>query len=57
MAPLVQRSVVLSHGGVTYDGAPLDDQAHTHHHHLRQHRHDHTPHVGSPLDTWPEGTP
>ena len=57
MAPLVQRSVVLSHGSVTYDGAPLDDHGHHTHHHPSRHRHDHTPHVGSPLDTWPEGTP
>ncbi|MGH3348407.1 MAG: metal ABC transporter ATP-binding protein [Nocardioides sp.] len=50
MAPLVKRSVVLAHGQVTYDGVPLDDHGAHGHHHPRQHRHDHTPHVGSPLD-------
>ncbi|WP_249423965.1 metal ABC transporter ATP-binding protein [Nocardioides coralli] len=52
---LVDRAVVLSHGEVTYDGAPLaDDDVHVHHH-AQPLRHDHTPHVGSPLDTLQEG--
>ncbi|MEJ7794838.1 MAG: ABC transporter ATP-binding protein [Nocardioides sp.] len=51
LAPLVDRAVVLSQGRVTYDGVPLrDDDVHVHHH-PRLHRHDHTPHVGSPLDS------
>ena len=55
LAPLVDRAVVLAHGHVTYDGAPLDEQqVHHHHHDLRSERHDHTPHVGSPLDSLEE---
>jgi zinc transport system ATP-binding protein len=55
LAPLVDRAVVLSHGSVVHDGAPLDEAAHEPHHHPREERHDHTPHVGSPLDTLQEG--
>ena len=55
LAPLVDRAVVLGHGHVTYDGAPLDEQeVHHHHHDPRSERHDHTPHVGSPLDSLEE---
>jgi zinc transport system ATP-binding protein len=54
LAPLVDRAVVLSHGDVTYDGAPLADTDVHVHHHAQQARHDHTPHVGSPLDTLQE---
>jgi len=51
LAPLVDRATVLSLGRVTYDGAPLGDEDVHVHHHPRLHRHDHTPHVGSPLDS------
>jgi zinc transport system ATP-binding protein len=54
LAPLVDRAVVLSHGRVSHDGAPLEEQAHEPHHHAREERHDHTPHVGSPIDTLQE---
>ncbi len=54
LAPLVDRAVVLSHGRVTHDGAPLDEAGQEPHHHEREERHDHTPHVGSPLDTLQE---
>ena len=56
LAPLVDRAVVLSHGRVSYDGPPLAEQAHEAHHHAHEERHDHTPHVGSPLDTLQEDT-
>ena len=62
LTELVDRAVVMRDGRVAYDGAPLADhevhhadfgEAHTHHH-LRDRddvrRHDHTPHVASPLD-------
>jgi len=62
LAGLVDRAVVMRDGRVAYDGPPLADhevhdadfgEAHTHHH-LRDRdvavRHDHTPHVASPLD-------
>ena len=51
MASLVDRAVVMAHGLVEYDGEPLDEAALDSHHHPRLHRHDHTPHVGSPLDS------
>ena len=50
LAPLVDRSVVLSHGRVVHDGAPVHEHVVHDHHHPRPERHDHTPHVGSPLD-------
>lgn len=60
LAPLVDRAVVMRDGRVAYDGAPLGDQevhsrdfgAGHHHEHPADHpsHHDHTPHVGSPLD-------
>ncbi|MCD4527203.1 metal ABC transporter ATP-binding protein [Nocardioides sp. cx-173] len=64
LAPLVDRAVVMRDGRIAYDGAPLTDhevhdpwlaEPHTdhHHHHAHAERHDHTPHVASPL----EGTP
>lgn len=38
MAPLVDRSVVLEHGRVIYDGRPLEEPAqHVHHHHDHPH--------------------
>ncbi|WP_221767423.1 metal ABC transporter ATP-binding protein [Nocardioides sp. LS1] len=57
MAPLVDRAVVMRDGRIAYDGAPLADhevhgdfgEGHTHHHGTPA-RHDHAPHVGSPLD-------
>jgi zinc transport system ATP-binding protein len=62
LAELVDRAVVMRDGRVAYDGAPLTDhevhdpwlgEPHAHHHHPRQQRHDHVPHVSAPL----EGTP
>jgi zinc transport system ATP-binding protein len=53
MAPLVDRAVVLAHGRVAHDGLPLDEVAEPHHHDAEE-RHDHTPHVGSPIDTLQE---
>jgi zinc transport system ATP-binding protein len=63
LAPLVDRAVVLRDGRVTHDGAPLADhevrdpsygELHTHHHHAPDGsppaRHDHTPHLDSPMD-------
>ncbi len=54
LAPLVDRAVVLAHGRVTHDGAPPDEDTHEPHHHAAEERHDHTPHVGSPLDSMHE---
>ena len=61
MAPLVDRAVVMRDGRITYDGPPLADHEvhdpsygdpHTHHHHDGPSpvRHDHTPHLDSPVD-------
>ena len=59
MVPLIDRAVVMRDGRVAYDGAPLSDhdvhdphfaEPHTHHHHPPTARHDHAPHVSSPLD-------
>ena len=58
MAPLVDRAVVMRDGRVIYDGPPLaDHEVHdpsygeTHsHHHTTDVRHDHTPHLDSPVD-------
>ena len=54
MAPLVDRAVVMAHGVVSYDGEPLDEVTLHAHHHQRIQRHDHTPHVGSPIDSLEE---
>ena len=54
LSPLVDRAVVMAHGRVVHDGAPLDEETVQHHHHARPERHDHTPHVGSPLDALEE---
>jgi zinc transport system ATP-binding protein len=56
LAPLVDRAVVLAHGRVVHDGEPFREAgAHPlHHHHDHVERHDHTPHVGSPLDSLEE---
>ena len=59
MAPLVDRAVVMRDGRIGYDGPPLADhevhdpaygEPHTHHHHSNTVRHDHTPHLDSPVD-------
>jgi zinc transport system ATP-binding protein len=62
LAPLVDRAVVMRDGRISYDGAPLADhevhdpsygEPHTHHHHLDglpAPRHDHAPHLESPVD-------
>jgi zinc transport system ATP-binding protein len=59
LGPLVDRAVVLRDGRITYDGRPLADHEvhdpsygdpHTHHHHTATVRHDHTPHLDSPVD-------
>ncbi len=60
LAPLVDRAVVMRDGRVTYDGSPLADhevhdpsygESHSHHHHpAAPGRHDHTPHLDSPVD-------
>jgi zinc transport system ATP-binding protein len=59
LAPLVDRAVVMRDGRITYDGPALADhevhdphfgEPHTHHHHSAVARHDHTPHIDSPLD-------
>lgn len=50
MQPLVDRAVVMLDGMVAYDGPPLTEaEAHAHHH-TRPDLHDHTPHIGSPLE-------
>ena len=62
---LVDRAVVMRDGRVAYDGPPIDDhqvhdaaysETHAHHHPRRPQdgpsRHDHTPHVGSPLERY-----
>lgn len=51
MAPLLDRAVVMRDGRVAYDGPPLTEQAVHAHHHLVPDRHDHVPHVASPLDS------
>jgi zinc transport system ATP-binding protein len=61
LAPLVDRAVVMRDGRVTDDGRPLADhevhdptygEPHTHHHHppTASGRHDHAPHLDSPVD-------
>lgn len=52
LAGLVDRTVVMRDGRVAYDGPPLTEpEAHDHdHHHVRMSRHDHAPHVVSPLE-------
>jgi zinc transport system ATP-binding protein len=55
LAPLVGRAVVMRDGRVTYDGEPLPQHG-VHdghgggHHHALPSRHDHAPHVASPLE-------
>jgi zinc transport system ATP-binding protein len=60
LSTLVDRAVVMRDGRVAYDGPPLADhdvhhpdfgETHTHHHQdPGPARHDHTPHVASPLE-------
>lgn len=54
LAALVDRSVLMSHGRVTYDGPPLGDHGEPHAHHpdhLHRSRHDVVPPLSAPLDT------
>ncbi len=50
LADLVDRAVVLRDGRVVHDGAPVDPFGDDHHHHETAARHDHAPHVASPLE-------
>lgn len=50
LAPLVDRAVVMRDGRVAYDGRPITHDAVHAHHHPETERHDHAPHVASPLD-------
>ncbi|MFC6343017.1 metal ABC transporter ATP-binding protein, partial [Nocardioides hankookensis] len=54
MAPLIDRAVVMRDGRVAYDGPPLTShevyEPDHGHHHAAPERHDHAPHVASPLD-------
>ncbi len=53
LAPMVDRTVVMRDGRVTYNGPPLAvDDAHGHHHPAHG-RHDHHPDIASPLDSVP----
>lgn len=51
LQPLVDRAVVMRDGRVSYDGPPLSEDAVHAHHHPNPARHDHAPHVASPLDS------
>lgn len=63
MAPLIDRAVVMRDGRIAYDGPPLaseqvatahlDLHDHGHHHHLEPDRHDHAPHIASPIEGAP----
>jgi zinc transport system ATP-binding protein len=55
LAPLVDRTVVMRDGRISYDGPEVPPGATDHSHHHDQHpsdarRHDHAPHVASPLE-------
>jgi zinc transport system ATP-binding protein len=62
LAPLVDRALVMRDGRIVYDGPPLADhevhdpsygETHSHHHQSDGGpgtRHDHTPHLDSPVD-------
>jgi zinc transport system ATP-binding protein len=59
MAPLIDRAVVMRDGRIAYDGPPLASEQvatahldlHGHgHHHPEPGRHDHAPHIGSPIE-------
>lgn len=51
LASLVDRAVVMRDGRITYDGAPLTEEAVHGHHHPAPASPDHAPQVGSPLDS------
>jgi zinc transport system ATP-binding protein len=57
LAPLVDRAVTMADGRIVYDGAPLGDHGAPGHHHSREVRHDHAPHVAAPLDDRSGGAP
>jgi zinc transport system ATP-binding protein len=59
MAPLIDRAVVMRDGRIAYDGPPLASEQvatahldlHDHgHHHPEPERHDHAPHIASPIE-------
>ncbi|HEU5038473.1 MAG TPA: metal ABC transporter ATP-binding protein [Nocardioides sp.] len=59
MAPLIDRAVVMRDGRIAYDGPPLASEqvatAHLDlhdygHHHPEPERHDHAPHIASPIE-------
>jgi zinc transport system ATP-binding protein len=59
MAPLIDRAVVMRDGRIAYDGPPLASEQvatahldlHAHgHHHPEPERHDHAPHIASPIE-------
>ena len=59
MAPLIDRAVVMRDGRIAYDGPPLASEQvatahldlHGHgHHHPEPERHDHAPHIASPIE-------
>jgi len=50
LAPLVDRAVMMADGRIVYDGEPLGDHGTHGHHHSREVRHDHAPHVVGPFD-------
>jgi zinc transport system ATP-binding protein len=52
LEPLIDRALVLRDGRVVYDGPALSQEsAHADHHLHGSRRHDHVPHVASPLDS------
>lgn len=51
LASLVNRAVVMRDGRVAYDGPPLSEEDVHAHHHDHPIRHDHAPHVASPIDS------
>lgn len=62
LAPLVDRAVVMRDGRIAYDGPPLASEQvatahldlHAHgHHHPEPERHDHAPHIASPIEGGP----
>ena len=59
LAPLIDRAVVMRDGRIAYDGPPLASEQvatahldlHGHgHHHPEPERHDHAPHIASPIE-------
>lgn len=51
MQPLIDRTVVMRDGRISYDGPPLSQEDAVHAHHGHTHRHDHLPDVAAPLDS------